>query len=189
MIEGNDAKENTAIEQTSIATEESTAVEKPTAEVETVAIEENSEISYTSNKVSIAIDYNKLAEAIVKAQRLTTNENVVQKDGHINRIASVFSHTVSIIEYILCAIMLTALVLSIEKMDWSNAYTGIGNLVVLSLSALITAVTGIVGYWTWQVGKRIKDELDRNYAVAVFSCLAAFAGFIIAGISLLLMAR
>ena len=138
---------------------------------------------------SATLDYDRLTDAIIKAVQQAQCKDGPQKDDRMNKIASVFSYCVSVIEFVMCAINIIAMVLAIERMDWANAYPVIGNIVVLAVYASITAIIAIVGCWTWRVAKTIKGERDRNYTVAVFSSLAAFAAFVMAGISLLLTTR
>ena len=140
-------------------------------------------------KISVEIDYNKLADAIIKAQEKSKEKSErVTSDDKLNKLAMVFSYGLSIAEFLFCALILVAVILAEEKMQWSDAYGVIGNVLAIILYALIMGVIGTVAYWTWNIAKKIKTESDRNYTVAVFSSLAAFAGFAVAGISLLLMA-
>ena len=148
------------------------------------------EKSAPGQKVSVEIDYEKLADAIVKAQEKSKKRQPeqVKTDEKFNKFAMFFSYGLSIAEFLFCVLILTSIIIAGEKMQWTDVYTGIGNVIAIILYVLIMGVIGIVAYWTWCIAKKIKTEPDRNYTVAVFSSLAAFAGFAVAGISLLLMA-
>ena len=163
--------------------------EKNVQPEETVPVEQK-EKNVPGQKISVEIDYEKLADAIVKAQEKSKERlpEQVKTDEKLNKLAMAFSYGLSIAEFLFCVLILVAMVLAGEKMQWTDVYNAIGNVVAMLLYVLIMGVIGIVAYWTGSIAKKIKTEPDRNYTVAVFSSLAAFAGFAVAGISLLLTA-
>ena len=141
-------------------------------------------------KIVVDLDYDKLADAIIKAQKNAeekTHKNIAKADDNLNKIASVFSYVLSVAEYGFSFLILVAIICGVIEMQWTDIYIGFGNGIAIALYVLFMAVTGIVAYWTWQIAKKIKTEPDRNFTVAIFSSFVAFAGFAIAGINLLLM--
>ena len=164
-------------------TEASTQLSEETAVSEQPVMEQDKE---QPQNVVVNIDYDKLTEAIIKAQEKMI---VAKRDEHLNGIASIFSYVLSIAEVGFAILILTSMALGIRAMDWSRWEFVLGNIISLALYALLMCVVGFVAYWTWAMAKKLKTEQDRNFTVSVFSSFASFAALVVAGVSLLMMLR
>ena len=146
-----------------------------------------------SQMIVVDFDYDKLAEAIIKAQERYKGKELKdkagQKDVSLNNITAVFSYVLSYVEMFLGVLVFAAMIIAGKAMIWGDAYTIVGNVVALLLYVILTVLALLVSGWTRKIAYKIKNEPDRNYTVSVFSGLAAFAGLVIAGISLLLSTR
>lgn len=144
-------------------------------------------------KIVVDFDYDKLAEAIIKAQERYKEKELKDKAGKkdvsLNNITAVFSYVLSYVEMFLGVLVFAAMIIAGKTMIWGDAYTIVGNVVALLLYVILTVLVLLVSGWTRKIAYKIKNEPDRNYTVSVFSGLAAFAGLVIAGISLLLSTR
>lgn len=173
--------------------EETEAVVQP-VETEVPAEEKPAEpIKEEPQKIVVDFDYDKLADAIVKAQKRYDEEKMgtkdkPQRDISLNNIAYVFANIIAFAEIIFAVLIMMAAIIAGKQMQWTDTYIKIGNIVAFILYGLFFIIVCLVAGWTERIAVKIKNEPDRNYAVSVFSSLAAFAGFAVAGISLLLMA-
>ena len=183
IIEEKTIKEESSLEETSKEVE---MVASPQSLEENIAPEQplTEQGKEQPQNVVVNIDYEKLAEAIVKAQQKAA---VAKKDEHLNGIASAFSYVLSIAEAIFAILILISMFLGIKAMNWSRWEFVLGNIVALALYALLMCVVGFVAYWTWKMAKKLKTEQDRTFTVSVFSSFATLAALAIAAISLFLL--
>ena len=137
--------------------------------------------------VNVDIDYNKLAEAIVKAQEKSDN-NRYGSPYTSTTFALMISHSFRVIAVVAFPISLLfgfwlsyAVVNKLLVIGWSR-YIAYG--IAFPLSALVSYVLGLFASLFWKSAKEIKIEKDKNYIVSVFSGIVSFAAFIIAIIAL-----
>lgn len=134
------------------------------------------------------IDYNKLAEAIVRAQRRTADES--QKVGIIScalsdmislclRVLSICAFPASI-GIGVCTWIVIADIL--PENGWLRILLYVVDFVV---SFGLSFGLGVFAATFWKAATEIRREKDRNYVVAVFAGLTSFAALIVALVALI----
>ena len=152
------------------------------------------------------IDYDKLAEAIVKANNLddTANKARIQvgfwkavwlilrgKGSEDGSFASDILATVLTMGFVaLFGLGLTVLVVAIwaiiqqgVNMEWDCAHI-INNIIVLAFEALICVFLFLITIMFKGAANDLKREKDRNYIVSLFSGMVSFAALIVALVAL-----
>lgn len=158
------------------------------------------------------IDYDKLAEAIVKAQR-KAEEPIEEKDanvkispklflksvwyvirnkkstngeltiGVLTLIISLIFRFVSYIGFLLSISLLGTTIYKVFSFDWTGI--SVFNNVMTILLAVSTSVI-IFMYSVMMLGasRETETEKDRNYIIALFSGVVSFVALVVAGIDL-----
>ena len=134
------------------------------------------------------IDYDKLAEAIVRAQQRTADES--QKVGIIScalsdmislclRLLSICAFPVSI-GIGVCTWKVIAN--SLPENGWLRIFLYVIDFIV---SFGLSFGLGVFAATFWKAATEIKRETDRNYIVAVFAGLVSFAALVVALVALI----
>ena len=139
-------------------------------------------------ELNLEIDYDKLAQAIVKAQ----NEAEKQRTESKSFVSNSFIFLVSLIfggiglgGFGISAIGLAAIVRYVGKIAvWETAFDYISNIFALGIVTIFLVVLGLYSCLLWKSAKEIKKEKDRNYIVSVFSGIVSFAALIVALVAL-----
>ena len=134
-------------------------------------------------ELNLEIDYDKLAEAMIKAQNSATNEST--KSKHLS--ATLVSLISMAFKGVAIALLPTIIIMVVAiqhvarvNLQWDSAIAIIGNIAILLIFALIAFVMGIFAKLLWKSAKEIETEKDRNYVIAVFSGIVSFAALIVA---------
>ena len=137
-------------------------------------------------ELNLEIDYDKLAEAIVKAQEKDIPKaNQSKKFTSITFVflISLVFRGVAIIGFVLTLVTPIAIWETIEI-----KYTGLLGLffVILigALSISCVLVLFLLSWMLWKSAKEIETEKDRNYIISVFSGIVSFAALIVALVAL-----
>ena len=139
-------------------------------------------------ELNLEIDYDKLAEAIVKAQ----NNNVTTDKNESKYTTKTFASLISL-SFRSVSIMLLPIIVIIglamkhaitEIMLWDNFSIIIANIMCTILVSSIAFVLGIYSAVLWKSAKEIEIEKDKNYIVSVFSGIVSFAALIVALVAL-----
>lgn len=134
------------------------------------------------------IDYDKLAETIVRAQRCAENEEPKSRVTSITfaKMISVFFKGMAIIS-IPTACILSFCVWNILNELWIA--TGFWKVVWYCVETLLSLGVGFIlgtfSYLFWKSANEIKEEKDKRYIVAVFSGLVSFTALIVALVTLI----
>ena len=137
-------------------------------------------------ELNLEIDYDKLAEAIVKAQKSSESETSKNKKFTSVTFALLISlvfRGIAIIGFALTIIMPIALWESIKIKQEGI----LGLLFVILMGAFSLAcvfVLFILSWILWKSAKEIETEKDRNYIISVFSGIVSFAALIVALVAL-----
>ena len=141
-----------------------------------------------TNIVNIEIDYDKLANAIVK-----TNEKIKEEDKNedvftrkaFSVLTALLLYIISIAGFIFDGLLLIRVVMySIEKLNWigfNNIFESCS--ICLYFSVIVLSI-GLLSYIIIKMGKDIEKSRDKNYIVSVFSALSCFMALIVALIAL-----
>lgn len=134
------------------------------------------------------IDYDKLADAIVRAQRCAENEESKSRVTSITfaKIISIFFKGMAIIS-VPVACVLSFCLWNILNEIW--VATGFWKVVWYCVETLLSFGVGFIlgtfSYLFWKSANEIKEEKDKHYIVAVFSGLVSFTALIVALVTLI----
>ena len=133
------------------------------------------------------IDYDKLAEAIVKAQEKIAETVQREKRYTLGTFATplitVF-YGLSILGWMLVAVVPIGVYKSWQSLHWddfSNCFSSVVSLLFLLGIMVIVALYSIL---LWKSAKEVEAETDRNYIVSMFSGVVSFAALIVALVAL-----
>lgn len=136
--------------------------------------------------LNLEIDYDKLADAIVKAQR-KSEERV--KDGKYTRGVltlplSLFFRAISVIGWIIVLFSPYSLYQILSKVSWDKVDAVFGNVFsIITVFAMLVSIA-LFSWILWKAAKEIEDEKDRYYLVSLFSGIVSFVALIVAIIAL-----
>ncbi len=162
------------------------------------------------NQINLEIDYDKLAQAIVKAQEKTKSISIEtakkEKTGFFKSVwkilkgerskdGSFLSAPFTIIIYLLYRIIaiigfFAMIVLDVEsviaftKMSWQGTQI-IGNIIAAIIVIVVSAAIFLYMLLFWGAANEIEHEKDKNYVMSVFSGLVSVASLIVAIIILI----
>ena len=139
-------------------------------------------------ELNLEIDYDKLAEAIVRAQNKNETTDKVESKYTTKTFASLISlffRGVSIMLLPIIVIIGLAIKHAItEIMVWDNFSVIVVNILSMLSIASVAFVMGIYSVVLWKSAKEIEIEKDKNYIVSVFSGIVSFAALIVALVAL-----
>ena len=138
-------------------------------------------------EINLEIDYEKLAEAIVKAQD-KSSENANKDTTYTSSAFSFFITTifrsVSIIGWFLSFMIVFVIVYTIRDCVQSGgAYLAV-NIFVILVEVVLGIVLFLFSFILWKSAKEIQFSKDRNYIISVFSGIVSFAALVVALIAL-----
>jgi hypothetical protein len=157
-------------------------------------------------ELKLEIDYDKLAEAIVKANRL---DNAASKDGKkigfwkavwlivcgkdskegvmaANLLAVMLMVGFMVLFCLGLVVLLVALLAIVQQiinMNWDSTYI-LSNIIVLIFEALICVFLFLITIMFKGAANDLEKEKDRNYIVSLFSGVVSFAALIVALVAL-----
>ena len=166
-------------------------------------------VVYNIKKVSNELDYDKLAEAIVKAQERANQSETettekqktslcraiwrilkgeTSKDGRFLSVPFAFListlyRLVASIGFIFLIFFDLKAVIALTKMTWAGWSIGINAFIIIfMISVSIIALLYLLIFWG--AANDIEHEKDKNYVISVFSGLVSVAALIVAIIAL-----
>ena len=138
-------------------------------------------------ELNLEIDYDKLAEAMVKVQGNTSNEYAKSKylsAALVSLISTAFKGVAIALLPTIIIMVIAIQNVAITTMQWDGVFLIIGNIAILAIFALFAFVMGIFAKLLWKSAKELEDEKDRNYIISVFSAIVSFAALIVALVAL-----
>ena len=138
-------------------------------------------------KLNLEIDYDKLAEAIVKAQEKSENEANKSKkftSGTFAMIISLAFHGVAILGWLIALATPITIINMAKSFVWNEVNAIVGNVFSIAFAAALFAVVVLYSFLLWKSAKEIETEKDRNYIISVFSGIVSFAALIVALVAL-----
>ena len=137
-------------------------------------------------ELNLEIDYDKLAEAMIKAQGKSdaaTTKNKKFTSVTFAFLISLVFRGIAIIGFALTFIMPIALLESVQiKQEGFLGLFHMISLVAVSLACML--VLFLLSWILWKSAKEIETEKDRNYIISVFSGIVSFAALIVALVAL-----
>ena len=138
-------------------------------------------------ELNLEIDYDKLAEAIVKANsKLDAEANQSKKftSGMFSMSVLVILRVIALLGWIIAFALLLGRINTFIEMSWNNFSTILGNIFQIIYSITITVLLVLYPLMLWKSAKEIETEKDRNYIISVFSGIVSFAALIVALVAL-----
>ena len=135
--------------------------------------------------LNMEIDYDKLADAIVRAQNKTQGDNAIISNT-FSFLSSAFLNLLAIIGMVFSVGTLVGVVYyAINYMVWLSFKSYVSNMYVIIMFMLISAVLGLFSWKLGRAAKAIESERDKQFIISVFSGLASFAAVIVALVALI----
>ena len=155
-------------------------------------------------ELNLEIDYDKLAEAIVKAQNVSTiqEEDPEDEEMFVEKVVSgkipkgkLFSQTLSkLLETFFYILAVVSVFISIRygwefvsyffRTEWIGLGQIIENIFYILVLALLVFVEIYFVRIVCKIGSEIGREQDKNYIVSSFSCVVSLAALIVALVAL-----
>ena len=141
-------------------------------------------IAENNNKINVEIDYEKLADAIVRAQDKADNEsNVVSKT--LSFMTGSFLRFLSIVGMVIGALLLIGIVYyAFTVLTWLDAVSSATNVFMVIMIILLAVVLFLFSRMLYKSAKAIENEKNKQFVVSVFSGVASFAAVLVALIAL-----
>lgn len=140
-----------------------------------------------SIKVDVNIDYEKLAEAIVKAQEISAATMQKQKRYTLGTFAlplMIAFYVMSVFGWILIAASFIAIYKTWNTFVWNDFIGCLASVVTLLIILVTILIVALYSVLLWKAAKEIEEETDRNYVVSMFSGVVSFAALIVALVAL-----
>ena len=138
-------------------------------------------------ELNLEIDYDKLAEAIVKANsQLDAEANKSKKftSGMFSISVFVILRVIALLGWIIAFALLIGSINTFIEMSWNDFSIISGNIFQIIYSITITVLLVLYPLMLWKSAKEIETEKDRNYIISVFSGIVSFAALIVALVAL-----
>ena len=138
-------------------------------------------------ELNLEIDYDNLAEAIVKASsQLDAEANKSKKftSGMFSISVFVILRVIALLGWIIAFALLIGSINTFIEMSWNDFSTISGNIFQIIYSITITVLLVLYPLMLWKSAKEIETEKDRNYIISVFSGIVSFAALIVALVAL-----
>lgn len=134
-------------------------------------------------KVNVEIDYDKLAEAIVKAEKKTEEND----DKEIKSVlwlqrkgAAILYRLLAFSGFAFFALGAIALIIAAIGWQWTPFMTAFSNSIAILTIGLLLAVVFIVSMMLWSSSEQVKDIKDKQMLMSLSSGLIGFIALIAA---------
>ena len=138
-------------------------------------------------ELNLEIDYDKLAEAIVKAQD-KSNSKAKEELKYMSGTFAIV--TATILRCIAVLIAGTAFVIPFRlgtmlgSLKWNGFKASVINVANIGFETAMIAVLALYSYLLFKCAKEIQTEKDRHYVVSVFSGIVSFVALVVALVAL-----
>ena len=138
-------------------------------------------------QLNLEINYDKLAEAIIKAQEKGESEaNKKRKftSGSFAILVMIAFRIFSAFMGLLSVVLILAPVVSWKTLQWNGFTNIVTSVFTIGFCIVIAIVLALYTALLWKSAKEIETEKDRNYIISVFSGIVSFAALIVALVAL-----
>lgn len=139
-------------------------------------------------KLNLEIDYDKLAEAIVKAQDKTSATLPKGKRYTLGTFASILIvafYGMSVLGWVLVAAVPVGVYKTWNALKWDGFGSCATSVITLLFLLGIVVIVALYSILLWKSAKEIEAETDRNYVISMFSGVVSFAALVVALIALI----
>ena len=122
-------------------------------------------------EINLEIDYDKLAESIVKAQEKSEKEANRKKkftSGTFAMIISLAFRGVAILGWLIALATPFAIINMAKSFVWNEVNVVMGNVFSIAFAVALFIVLVLYSFLLWKSAKEIETEKDRNYIT--YSC-------------------
>ena len=137
--------------------------------------------------LNLEIDYDKLAESIIKAQEkaeVTTQKKRRYTLGTFATPLVVAFYSLSVLGWLLVVAVPVGVYKSWQTLRWDNFLNCFSSVVSLLFLVGIAVTVAFYSILLWKSAKEVEAETDRNYIVSMFSGVVSFAALIVALVAL-----
>ena len=137
--------------------------------------------------LNVEIDYDKLAESIVKAQEKVEETAQKKRRYTLGTFATpliVAFYSLSVLGWMLVAAVPVGVYKSWQSLQWDNFLNCLSSVVSLLFLLGIMVLVALYSILLWKSAKEVEAETDRNYIVSMFSGVVSFAALIVAFVAL-----
>ena len=148
---------------------------------------EKPQIINNIGELNLEIDYDKLAESIVKAQEISEDEANRNKKFTSSTLAMIISlafRGVAILGWLIALATPVAIINMAKSFVWNEVNAVIGNVFSIAFAVALFVLLVLYSFLLWKSAKEIETEKDRNYIISVFSGIVSFAALIVALVAL-----
>ena len=133
------------------------------------------------NKQIIEIDYDKLADAIVKANIKVEEERQNQNtlDKGLTKFTKALFIAMGIVCFLFASCGVVAIVKVFQTINWEDAVGVIAYFIAMALFLAIFVYVVLFGINLFKSAKDIEKEKDRNYIIVIFSTIISFVSLIV----------
>ncbi len=138
------------------------------------------------NNEKLEVDYEKLAEAIVKAINKDEEEKQQQNslDKGLIKFAYILFMAMGAISLLFAFCGVCAIYEFVKIAKWDEIVIIIANIFATLIVAVIIGYIVLFAIYLFRSAKEVKREKDRNYIIAIFSTIIGFISLIISIIAL-----
>ncbi|MBO5041209.1 MAG: hypothetical protein J6D09_08970 [Clostridia bacterium] len=138
-------------------------------------------------ELNLEIDYDKLADAIVKAQEKSKLKAHYSKEYSPSAFSKLTLSVLRIVS-VLCWVAVACVFIAIYDTAESYSWNGTRHLIIFILScAILFGLFFLIASFShllWKAAKEIEKEKDKNYVMSVFSGVVGFVALVVALIAL-----
>lgn len=152
---------------------------------------EKTQVINNIGKVNVDIDCDKLADAIVRAQKKAEQQTEISitdakmTTGFFAFIANLFFNGAGWMTAILSVLLGVAIwIVGVKDLNWQGTSNFILNTFVLLVITAVLVVSLLVSIMMIGAAKEVKQSRDKNFVVSVFSSLTGLVALIVALIAL-----
>ena len=145
----------------------------------------NKQPANNNKRINVEFDYDKLADAIVRAQERANNESsIVSKT--LSFMTGSFLRFLSVVGMLIGACLLIGIVYyAITESVWLDLVSSITNGFMVVMIILLAIALFLFSRLLYKSAKAIENEMNKQFVVSVFSGVASFAAVVVALIALI----
>ena len=137
--------------------------------------------------LNLEINYDKLAESIVKAQEKAKETAPKQKRYTLGTFATpliVAFYSLSILGWIVVISLPIGVFKTWQSFGWNGFIECFSSVITLLFLLGIMVMVALYSILLWKSAKEVETETDRNYIISMFSGVVSFAALIVALVAL-----
>lgn len=138
-------------------------------------------------EINLEIDYDKLAQAMIKAQEKSENEDNDEKrfmSRTLVMLIAMFFRFVAFVGLMFLLISPFRIANMVGSFVWNEFVVIVINVLKIGVEIGVVFALAAYSHISFKLAKEIETEKDRNYIVSVFSGIVSLAALIVALVAL-----